>query len=235
MDKGFLGTVDNVIGDNIGFVRLDDFAADDLSVVNSARVSFNKRHEEMEDGDDKLISFLMNNRHGTPFEQNFFRFHVKAPIFVFREWHRHRIGVSINEWSARYAEMKDEFYIPLPENVRVQKGKPGHYTFEPAPLEQAEGFINALRLNCEDAFHTYRWMLHEGIAKEQARLVLPVNTYSEMYWSCNARSLMNFLSLRNSPKAQWEIRQFAAALERFLQSVMPITADAFIANGRVAP
>jgi thymidylate synthase (FAD) len=224
-----------VLGDNIGMVRLDGFYADDLSVVNSARVSLHKHHEMMELGDDKLIEFLMANKHGTPFEQNYFRFHVVAPIFVFREWHRHRIGVSINEMSGRYTELPEQFYVPLPENVRTQKGKPGHYTFEQADPEVAAAYIHALRLNCEDAFHTYRWMLHQGIAKEQARLVLPVNTYSEMYWSCNARSLMNFLTLRNSPKAQWEIRQYASVMEQILQEKMPVTGNAFVTNGRIAP
>src|SRR6202795_4808497 len=110
-----------------GFVELEASCADDLSVVNSARVSFNTHHDVIEVGDDKLIGFLMKNRHGTPFEQNFFRFRVKAPIFVFREWHRNRVGISINEWSARYSELQPDFYIPEVQNVRTQVGKPGHY------------------------------------------------------------------------------------------------------------
>jgi len=218
-----------------GFVSLEDSCADDLSVVNSARVSFNKYHQEMEDGDDKLIGFLMKNRHGTPFEQNFFRFRVKAPIFVFREWHRHRIGISINEWSARYSELKPEFYIPSLENVRIQLGKPGHYTYEPASLEVAQRFINKLSISSNLCFADYQEALEWGIAKEQARFLLPVNIYSEMYWSCNARSLMSFLSLRNAPKAMWEIRQYAAQLENILREVMPITWQYFVENQRVAP
>jgi thymidylate synthase (FAD) len=218
-----------------GFVSLEDSCATDLSVVNSARVSFNKYHEKMEEGDDKLIGFLMKNRHGTPFEQNFFRFRVKAPIFVFREWHRHRIGVSINEWSARYSELKPEFYIPEPENVRTQVGKPGNYTYEPASPEAAKLFRVRLALSCNEAFKEYQAAIASGIAKEQARLFLPVNIYSEMYWSCNARSLMNFLSLRNAPKAMWEIRQYAAQLENIFREVMPITWQYFVENQRVAP
>jgi thymidylate synthase (FAD) len=114
-----------------GFVRVDGSMADDLSVVNSARVSFGKRHDQMEDGDEGLLNYLMKHRHGTPFEHNAFRFHVKAPIFIFREWQRHRIG-SFNEMSARYMELPGEWYVPEFQNVRSRVGKPGHYTYEPA-------------------------------------------------------------------------------------------------------
>jgi len=218
-----------------GFVALEDSCADDLSVVNAARVSFNAHHLEMEVGDDKLIGFLLKNRHGTPFEQNFFRFRVKAPIFVFREWHRHRIGISINEWSARYSELKEEFYIPDAEHIRVQVGKPGQYTYEPCDKTTALFFQAALTTHCEKSFKYYKEAIGMGIAKEQARFFLPVNVYSEMYWSCNARSLMNFLSLRNAPKAMWEIRQYAAQLENIFREVMPVTHQYFIENGRIAP
>lgn len=218
-----------------GFVALDNHMADDLSVVNAARVSFNKRHEEMEDGDDKLIAFLMLNRHGTPFEANCMRFRVKAPIFVFREWHRHRIGISINEWSARYSELEPDFYIPDVENVRTQVGRPGHYTYEPIEKDKANVFRQCLREQSEEAFDFYKASINQGVAKEQARLFLPVNIYSEMYWTCNARSLMAFLSLRNHPKAQWEIRKYAMALEQIFMELMPITAQAFISGGRNAP
>jgi thymidylate synthase (FAD) len=218
-----------------GFVAMEDSCATDLSVVNSARVSFNKYHHVMEEGDDKLIGFLMKNRHGTPFEQNFFRFRVKAPIFVFREWHRHRIGISINEWSARYSELKNEFYIPDAEHVRVQIGKPGQYTYEPCDAATAVTFQRALRFHSETSFLRYQEAIEMGIAKEQARFFLPVNIYSEMYWSCNARSLMNFLSLRNAPKAMWEIREYAGVLEQIFHAVMPITHDYFIKNERIAP
>ena len=112
-----------------GFVRLDASMADDLSVVNSARVSFAKHADEMNDASIALIGFLMREKHGTPFEHNSFRFHIKCPVFVAREWFRHRIG-SFNEFSARYSEVGDEFYLPELENVRTQVGKPGSYTFE---------------------------------------------------------------------------------------------------------
>lgn len=220
---------------NKGHVVLEGVYADDLSVVNAARVSFNKKHEVLEEGDEKLIAFLMKNRHGTPFEQNFFKFRVKAPIFVFREWHRHRIGVSINEWSARYSELEPDFYIPDVSNVRVQVGKPGNYTYEKAAENIAETLVRRLKYSSDEAFKQYRQAIANGIAKEQARLFLPVNIYSEMYWSCNARSLMNFLSLRNNPKAQWEIQQYAKAMENIFSQHMPWTHEYFVENGRIAP
>lgn len=219
---------------DLGFVALEGCEASDLSVVNAARVSFNKRHEEMEEGDDKLINFLLKNRHGTPFEMTFFKFRVKAPIFVFREWHRHRIA-SINEWSARYSELKGEFYIPEPENVRSQVGKPGHYTYEKASPRLTDIFRFQLQKHSLWSFELYQSALRDGIAKEQARFFLPVNIYSEMYWGVNARSLMNFLSLRNTDKAMWEIREYAKVMETIWSQIMPATYQAFIENGRIAP
>ena len=218
-----------------GFVALENSCADDLSVANSARVSLNTHHDSLESGDWHLIRFLMVNRHGTPFEQNFFRFRVKAPIFVFREWHRHRIGISINEWSARYSELKNEFYIPRLEDVRTQTGKPGHYNFCPIDHQNGKFFREALGRHCDQSFALYQSSIRWGVAREQARFFLPVNIYSEMYWSCNARSLMTFLSLRNNPKAMWEIQQYAKVLESFFIEKMPFTAKYFIENGRIAP
>lgn len=215
-----------------GFVRLDAAQADDLSVVNSARVSLGKRHEEMDESDPMLIRFLMKNKHGTPFEHNFFRFHVKCPIFVAREWQRHRIA-SYNEWSARYAKLEPEFYIP--DYVRSQVGKPGAYRFEEVSPESRLFTQSLIHVNGESAFSRYEAMLEEGIAKEVARIVLPVNIYTQYYWSVNARSLMNFLSLRNAPDALYEIRQYGHAVEDLFAQEMPITYEAFINNGRVAP
>jgi thymidylate synthase (FAD) len=217
-----------------GHVGLYRSQADDLSVVNSARISFDTRHEQIEEGDDKLINYLMKNRHGTPFEHNSFTFDVKAPIFVFREWHRHRIA-SINEMSARYTELPGEWYIPEPENVRTRVGKPGHYTYEPMHKEFAQHFLNRLQKTCKASYDLYRAALFDGIAPEQARLFLHVNHYSHMFWTVNARSIMNFLNLRNAPTAQWEIKQFAMVIEEFFAMKMPLTYKAFLDNERVAP
>jgi len=217
-----------------GFVRLDDAMADDLSVVNGARVSFARHKDELDDSDQGLIRFLMRERHGTPFEHNAFRFHVRCPIFVAREWFRHRVG-SFNEFSLRYARATDDFYVPEPEDVRTQIGKPGAYSFEPVSDELAETTREELRAVYEAAYRTYEQLVEQGVARELARSVLPVGAYTEFYWTVNARSLMNFLSLRNSETAQREIRRYAEACERFLEEQMPVTYAAFVANDRTAP
>jgi thymidylate synthase (FAD) len=217
-----------------GFVRLDDVMASDLSVVNGARVSFARRKEEMDDSDAGLIRFLMRDRHGTPFEHNAFRFHIRCPIFVAREWMRHRVG-SFNEFSLRYAKATDDFYVPEAEDVRSQVGKPGAYTFESVEPDLAEDTRDALREVYEHAYSTYERLVEAGVAREVARSVLPVGAYTEFYWTVNARSLMNFVSLRAAETAQREIRRYAEAVERFLELHMPITYAAFVASGRVAP
>jgi thymidylate synthase (FAD) len=217
-----------------GFVRLDEAMADDLSVVNSARVSFGRRVVEMTDADAGLIRFLMREKHGTPFEHNSFRFHVRCPIFVAREWFRHRVG-SFNEFSMRYAKATDDFYVPEPEDVRTQVGKPGAYSFEAVDAERAETARDELRAVYEAAFEAYQRLVEAGVARELARAVLPVGAYTEFYWTVNARALMNFVSLRNAESAQREIRRYAEAVETLFAERMPVTAAAFVANGRVAP
>jgi thymidylate synthase (FAD) len=217
-----------------GFVRLDGAMADDLSVVNGARVSFARRKEEMDESDEGLIRFLMRDRHGTPFEHNSFRFHIRCPIFVAREWMRHRVG-SFNEFSLRYAKATDDFYVPEAEDVRSQVGKPGAYSFEPVPDEVAEITRERLQEVYETAYRAYQELVELGVARELARCALPVGAYTEFYWTVNARSLMNFLSLRNAESAQREIRRYAEACERFLAEKMPVTYAAFVASGRTAP
>jgi len=217
-----------------GFVRLDDAMASDLSVVNGARVSFATRKEVMDESDEGLIRFLMRDRHGTPFEHNAFRFHVRAPLFVAREWFRHRVG-SFNEFSMRYAKASDEFYVPAPEDVRSQVGKPGAYSFEPVEPELAEQTREELQAVYDAAYATYTRLVEHGVARELARLVMPMGAYTEFYWTVNARSLMNFVSLRAAETAQREIRRYAEACDRFLAQKMPVTHSAFVENGRVAP
>jgi thymidylate synthase (FAD) len=208
--------------------------ADDLSVVNGARVSFARHKAEMDDSDVGLIKFLMRDRHGTPFEHNAFRFHIRAPIFVAREWFRHRIG-SFNEFSMRYARATDEFYVPAAEDVRTQVGKPGAYSFDPVSDDVAERTRQELQQVYDAAYAAYERLVELGVARELARAALPVGAYTEFYWTINARALMNFLSLRNAETAQREIRRYAEACERFLAERMPVTYEAFVAAGRVAP
>jgi thymidylate synthase (FAD) len=217
-----------------GFVRLDDAMADDLSVVNGARVSFARRKETMEEADAGLIRFLMRERHASPFEHSVFRFHVRCPLFVAREWFRHRWG-SFNEFSMRYARATDEFYVPEREDVRTQVGKPGSYSFEPVDAELAETARDELRAVYETAYAAYERLVEQGVARELARAVLPVGAYTEFYWTVNARALMNFISLRAAETAQREIRRYAEACERFFAELMPVTHAAFVEGGRVAP
>jgi thymidylate synthase (FAD) len=216
-----------------GFIALDGAFASDLAVVNAARVSFNSLSEEMTARDEGLIGFLMSNRHGSPFEHGYFRFLIKAPLAVVREHHRHRAGHSYNEWSGRYSQIEAEFYVP--DFVRAQIGKPGAYTFEAVDDDTRETAREIIEQNGAEAFAEYERLLEAGVAKEVARLVLPLSTYTKYYWSCNPRSLMHFCSLRNHPDAQYEIRQYAAAAEDSLAEHMPVTHAAFIANDRTAP
>src|SRR5436309_12023395 len=148
-----------------GFVRLDEAMASDLSVVNGARVSFARHKTEMDESDEGLIRFLMRDKHGTPFEHNSFRFHIRCPIFVAREWMRHRVG-SFNEFSMRYARATEDFYVPEAEDVRSQVGKPGSYSFEPVPEEVAEEAREKLQAVYEHAYSTYERLVEAGRRRE---------------------------------------------------------------------
>jgi thymidylate synthase (FAD) len=217
-----------------GFVRLDEAMASDLSVVNGARVSFARHKTEMDESDQGLIRFLLREKHASPFEHSVFRFHVRCPIFVAREWMRHRWS-SFNEFSLRYAKATEDFYVPEVEDVRTQVGKPGAYSFEPVEPEVAEQTREELETVYETAFATYERLVELGVARELARAALPVGAYTEFYWTVNARALMNFLSLRAAEAAQREIRRYAEACERFFADLMPVTYQAFLNAGRVAP
>jgi thymidylate synthase (FAD) len=217
-----------------GFVRLDASMADDLAVVNGARVSFARRKNDMDEADEGLIRFLMREKHSSPFEHAVFRFHIRCPIFVAREWMRHRWS-SFNEFSMRYAKASDDFYVPAPEDVRTQVGKPGAYSFEPVEPELAQQTREELQAVYEQAFATYERLVEAGVAREIARCALPVGAYTEFFWTVNARALMNFVSLRNAEMAQREIRRYAEAVESFFAELMPVTHAAFVAAGRVAP
>jgi thymidylate synthase (FAD) len=219
-----------------GFVRLDAVMADDSSVVNAARVSFAKQREidELSEVDKGLINFLMRERHGTPFEHNSFRFHIKCPIFVAREWFRHRIG-SFNEFSARYSEVPNEFFTPALEEIRGQVGKPGAYSFETLDPSIAKDAVTWISDWNEQAYKLYKELLELGVAKEVARVVLPVSMMTQFYWTLNARSLMNFLGLRTHETAQYDIRQYANAVLELSRETMPVTFEAWERNGRVTP
>lgn len=208
---------------NRGFVRLVDVLGDDLSVVKAARVSYGKDVSDSQK-DQKLIKFLMKNNHETPFEHVVFQFHVKCPLFVARQWFRHRWS-SFNEISGRYVEMKDEFYIP--SYFRTQKGK--NYIFENLSEEECNELYTKFDNYCKWAHNFYLKLIREhGVAREQARMILPQSMFTEFYWTVNARSLMNFLKLRMDVHAQWEIRQYAKAMMEFFMDKTPWTAKTFL-------
>lgn len=199
--------------------------------------------DEGSEGIRGRIRFLMKSRHGSPFEHNYFKFFIKAPIAVFREYHRHRIGWSYNEESGRYKQLKPEFYIPPPERPLVQTGKPGHYVMGPGTEEQYRIMWHTMCNSFQDAYDSYEGLLELGVAREVARGVLPVYIMTSMYATCNARSLMAFLSLRTDEpeatfpsKPMWEIdRLVARELEMHLKAYMPLTYEAWNEFGRVAP
>ena len=204
-----------------GFVRLVDFMGDDVAIVQAARVSFGQGSKG-EKLDRKLLDYLIANKHETPFEQTVFKFHVKCPIFVARQWFRHRWS-SFNEISGRYTEMSDEFYFP--EKFRSQKSR--NYVYEDIEGEMNDKLRSKLEAFYKHMYELYESMLEEGVAKEQARIVLPLALYTQFYWSVNARSLMNFLMLRLDVHAQQEIRLYANAIEKIFKEKLPWTFEAF--------
>jgi thymidylate synthase (FAD) len=189
-----------------------------------------------------LINYLMRDKHGSPFEHASMTFLVSAPIFVFREWMRHRAGWSYNEESGRYKQLDPVFYIPKPGRNLVQVGKPGAYTFEQGEAYQYGIMRESLTTVAQDAYSAYEGMLSNGLAREVARMCLPVNIYSSMFATCNPRSLMHFLSLRTHREdaaypshPQREIEMGAEKMETIFKDLFPQTWTAFEQNGRVAP
>ena len=215
-------------------------AADEY-VAEAARVSTAK---DREDGRpiEGLINALMRERHGSPFEHGMFTFRVHAPIFVFREWMRHRAGWSYNEQSGRYTEFEPVFYVPGHARPLMQRGKAMDYDLRYGSPGQTEDTQQSMLRVCASAWDEYQGLLGRAVAREVARMVLPVTTYSTMYATCNPRSLMHFLSLRvRAPhaaypsKPQWEIDNAAREVENAFASAMPLTHAAFNSNDRVAP
>jgi thymidylate synthase (FAD) len=227
-------------------VELVKSSASDSDVIWAARVSTAGEQSLDAVGSDAtraegLINYLARERHGSPFEHTSMTFFVSAPIFVFREFMRHRIA-SYNEESGRYRELRPVFYIPSKERRLVQIGKPGSYEFIEGTKEQYELTIDSIKSSCTHAYESYTKMLDAGVAREVARAVLPVTLYSSMYVTMNARALMNFLSLRTAREGshfpsypQREIEMVAEKMEAHFAQLMPITYGAFQKSGRVAP
>lgn len=216
-----------------GLVRLVDSMGGDLSVVRAARVSYDAAWRAGEDkgSDEKLINYLWKHYHTTPFEAVTFTFEIKAPIFVFRQWHRHRTW-SFNELSARYKELPEEFYIPLPEQIGEQSKnskqarnlleKINDVEFNKRCFECVE-----LREHNEKSFKLYHKLISEGWPRELARTVLPVSTYSHMFATVNLLNLFKFLKLRTHEHAQYEIRVYAEAMLELISPIVPVCVGAF--------
>ena len=227
-------------------VELVKSSASDADVVWAARVS-TAGDKSLEDvgvdasKSEGLINYLARERHGSPFEHTSMTFFISAPIFVFREFMRHRIA-SYNEESGRYRELKPVFYVPSKDRKLVQIGKAGSYTFVEGTSEQYEITVASIKETCQLAYENYQKMLTAGVAREVARAVLPVTLYSSMYVTMNARALMNFLSLRTARDGshfpsypQREIEMVAEKMEAHFAKLMPITYGAFEKSGRIAP
>ncbi|MGV1004287.1 MAG: FAD-dependent thymidylate synthase [Candidatus Nanopelagicales bacterium] len=227
-------------------VELVKHAASDADIIWAARVS-TKGEQSLDDlaADPEksrgLINYLMRDRHGSPFEHSSMTFFVQAPIFMWREHMRHRIA-SYNEESGRYKKLAPMFYVPGPERRLVQVGKAGAYDFQPGTPQQHETVRAEAETACRAAYSAYQAMLDAGVAREVARIVLPVTIYSSAYVTMNARALMNFLSLRRHSEdsrfpsfPQREIEMVAERYEEEWARLMPLCHAAFVANGRVAP
>lgn len=264
LDDVFVEYIDHMGNDDriIDAARVStkrSFGASDATTTRDERINkrihaqhftdFDEAHEfateviaEEKDKDHGLVNMLLRDRHGSPFEHAVITFKVQAPIFVFREWHRHRIA-SINEMSGRYTELLPWFYVPATDRPMKQVGKPGAYRFEPADPHVVQLAQGEARKQAASAWRSYKLQLQEGVAKEIAREVLPVNIYSQMYWTANLRSIMNFISLRTKPHEnsavpsfpQHEISLGADKVEAIFAEYFPWVHEAFEKNGRIAP
>lgn len=220
-----------------GFIRVIDYMGDDSAIVQAARVSYGKGTKKVNE-DKGLINYLMRHRHSTPFEMCEIKFHVKLPIFVARQWIRHRTA-NVNEYSARYSILDKEFYIPSPDHLAAQSKTNRQGRENVLEGDQAEQVLNLLREDALRAYNHYERMLNEdshgnildptlpGLARELARMNLPVNFYTQWYWKIDLHNLMHFLSLRADPHAQYEIRAYADVMLEILKKWVPITYESF--------
>lgn len=212
-----------------GFIEVVDKMGTDLTVANSARVSFGKRKEKFDDNDRKLIKFLAKNKHWSPFRHLMVQFHVKAPEFVMRQWYKHVVGIETtssssvkdhawNEISGRYVPVND-FYVP--ENWRKQSAN--NKQASEGSIEDQNKANEIFNSAMENFLNAYNTLLDLGVAKEQARMILPLNQYTEVYWTASFQAIMNFIDLRDEETAQWEIRQYAIAMKEIMLEIYPET------------
>jgi len=207
-----------------GFVRLVDYMGGDDRIVQAARVSYGAGTKSYRE-DRGLIHYLLRNDHTSPFEQVVLTFHAKMPIFVARQWVRHRTA-RLNEVSGRYSVMKDEFYVPEAQQIRGQS-KDNKQARSDEVIEGAEAIAQQMRNEQATAYSQYTDLLEKGVARELARSNLPLSLYTEWYWQCDLHNLLHFLRLRLDPHAQYEIRVYAEAMARCAQAVAPIAYEAF--------
>ncbi len=209
-----------------GFIRLVDVMGDDAAIVQAARVSYGQGTKTVNE-DRGLIRYLMRHKHTSPFEMVELKFHVKLPIFIARQWIRHRTA-NVNEYSGRYSEMKDECYLPELEQIRLQSAnnKQGR-SEETLVQEDGNAVQNLLQDGQAGAFGDYKEMLEMGVAREVARINLPLSTYTEWYWKIDLHNLLHFIRLRLDSHAQYEIRVFAEAIAEMLKVIVPLTWEAF--------
>jgi len=208
-----------------GYVVLVDYMGHDGAIVQAARVSYGMGTKSVRD-DRGLIRYLLRHRHTTPFEMVEFKFLVRLPIYVARQWVRHRTA-SLNEYSARYSVMPDEFDLPAPEDVRRQSTRNRQGRGEALPPEAVATFRGDLDRISREAYDAYARAIDAGVSRETARLVLPLAYYTEWYWKIDLHNLLHFLSLRLDPHAQEEIRRYAAELAHLARVVCPVAMEAF--------
>ena len=214
-----------------GFVEIIDHLGSDLTVVNSARVSYGKRKTKYEDEDRKLVRYLAKHKHYSPFRHMIVQFHIKAPEFVMRQWYKHVVGIETtssyptkdhawNEISGRYVPV-EEYYVPSIWRQQSEDNKQASAGEIDAQEKASEKYHSALQI----INHYYNSLLNLGVAKEQARVLLPLAAYTEVYWTASFQAIMNFIELRDEPTAQWEIRQYAQTLKRIMLDIYPRTVN----------
>ncbi|MBS1515294.1 MAG: FAD-dependent thymidylate synthase [Bacteroidetes bacterium] len=219
-----------------GFLEVIDKLGNDLTVVNSARVSFGKRKTQFSDGDRKLVKYLVKHKHWSPFRHIIVQFHIKAPEFVMRQWYKHVVGIETssssmtkdhawNEISGRYVPVTD-FYKP--GNWRAQS-EDNKQASEGSIENQAEATL-IFDTIMQQIVDSYNKLMELGVAKEQARLILPLNQYTEVYWTASFQAIMNFIELRDENTAQWEIRQYAIAMKKMMMEIYPETTKIWFDN-----
>lgn len=218
LDKGFVKLVD-------AMPRLVPATTADYAIVQAARVSYGDGTKSINE-DRGLIRYLLRHGHTTPFEMVEFKFHCKMPIFVARQWIRHRTA-NVNEYSGRYSVMKDDFYIPDIDNIRQQSKTNKQGGDQQMSSVDAQEFLNILNETCDKAYSTYQENIEKGVAREQARMILPVNNYTEWYWKIDLHNLFHFLALRCDKHAQMEIRVFAEAMLKLIQPIVPVAVEAW--------